>query len=397
MKQILYIHQYFKTPKEAGGTRSYWLAKALIKNGYNVTMLTTSNIIKNNVEKTIIDGINVIYLKVNYSQDMSIYKRLYSFFIFMFKSTYYSFRQKNVDLVFATSTPLSVGFPALIIKKIKKIPYVFEVRDLWPEVPIQMGAIKNKLIKKLLIWSEKLIYKNANHVIALSPGMAKGVLKYESALKVSIIPNMSKIDLFWPREKDFNLVKKLGLNTKSFKLIHFGSLGLANGAFTIIESAKLLKDNNNIEFIFIGSGSTEHELKNLCTKYNLENVHFLGEFPMDKTSEIVNLCDVSIISFRDLPILYTNSPNKLFDSLSAGKPIIVNSAGWTKNLVEKHSCGFYVNPNYPVELVNKLLQLKENTNMMKSMSENGRFLAETVYDKTILCNDFLKVIDNNLA
>lgn len=392
-KNILYIHQYFKTPKEPGGTRSYWLAKALIKEGYNVTMITTSNRIKNNVEKTIIDGINVIYLKVAYGQEMSIIKRLFSFSIFMFKSTYYAFLQKNIDLVFATSTPLSVGFPALVIKKIKKIPYVFEVRDLWPEVPIQMGAIKNKLIKKLLIWFEKLIYKNAKHIITLSPGMAKGVLKYESALKVSMIPNMSKIDSFWPREKDFNLMKRLGLKTKSFKLIHFGSLGIANGAFTIIESAILLKNNDDFEFVFIGGGSTEHELKDMCKKYNLKNVHFLGEFPLDKTSEIVNSCDVSIISFLDLPILSTNSPNKLFDSLSAGKPIIVNSAGWTKDLVEKHSCGFYVKPNYPDELVNKVMQLKENTNMMKIMSENGRLLAETVYDKSILCNEFLIVIN----
>ena len=392
-KSILYIHQYFKSPKEPGGTRSYWLAKALIKEGYNVTMLTTSNTIKNNVEKTIIDGINVIYLKVNYSQEMSILRRLLSFITFMLKSTYYALLQENIDLVFATSTPLSVGFPALIIKKTKKIPYVFEVRDLWPEVPIQMGIIKNKLIKKILIWYEKLIYKNANHIVALSPGMAKGVLKYESTSKVSMIPNMSKIDLFWPRGKDFILMKRLGLNTKSFKIIHFGSLGIANGALAIIESARLLKDNDDFEFVFVGGGSTEYELKDLCKNYNLNNVHFLGAFNLNKTSEIVNLCDISIVSFLDLPILATNSPNKLFDSLSAGKPIIVNSAGWTKDLVEKYSCGFYVNPNDPNELVNKILQLKENANLMKIMSDNGRLLAETVYDKSILCNEFLNVIN----
>lgn len=390
---ILYIHQYFKTPKEPGGTRSYWFARALIKNGYNVTMLTSSNTIKNNVEKTVVDDISVIYLKVDYSQEMSVVKRLYSFLIFMLKSTHYAFLQKNIDLVFATSTPLSVGIPALIMKKIKKIPYVFEVRDLWPEVPIQMGAISNNLVKKLFIWSEKLIYKNAKHVVALSPGMAKGVLKYTSTSKVSMIPNMSKIDLFWPREKNLDLMKRLGLNTNSFKIIHFGSLGIANGALTIIESAKLLKNNDDFEFVFIGGGSTEYELKDLCTKYNLNNVHFLGAFTLDETSEIVNLCEVSIISFLDLPILATNSPNKLFDSLSAGKPIIVNSAGWTKDLVEKYSCGFYVNPNYPDELATKVLQLKENANMMKIMSDNGRLLAETVYDKSILCNEFLNVIN----
>lgn len=393
-KNILYIHQYFKTPKEPGGTRSYWFALALVKEGYNVTMLTTtSSATRNNIERVVIDGINVIYLKVPYEQKMSIFKRFFSFFIFMLKSTYYAFLEKKIDIVFATSTPLSVGFPALLLNKFKKIPYVFEVRDLWPEVPIQMGAINNKIIKSLLILLEKLIYKNAEHIITLSPGMAKGVLKYEFPEKVSMIPNMSKIDLFWPREKNFDLMKKLGLNAKSFKLIHFGSLGIANGASNIVESAKHLKNNDDFEFIFVGGGSTENELKDLCKLFNLENVHFLGEFPLDKTSEIVNFCDVSIISFLDLPILATNSPNKLFDSLSAAKPIIVNSSGWTKDLVEKHSCGFYVNPNDPYELVHRLKEFKDNTSAMKSMSENSRVLAETVYDKSILCNKFLKVIN----
>lgn len=391
-KNILYIHQYFKTPKEPGGTRSYWLAQALITEGYSVTMLTTSNRIQNSIEEVIIDNIKVIYLKVGYSQEMTLFKRFISFSIFMVKSTYHALLLKNVDLIFATSTPLSVGFPALIMKKVKNIPYVFEVRDLWPEVPIQMGAFKSERIKKLLIWFERLIYKNAEHIVALSPGMVEGVLKYETASKVSMIPNMSKIDSYWPREKDFNLMKGLGLSTKSFKSIHFGSIGLANGAFTIIESARLLKNNGDFEFIFIGGGSAEKDLRNLCKKYNLDNVHFLGSYDLDKTSEIVNQCDVSIVSFLDLPILYTNSPNKLFDSLSAGIPIIVNSAGWTKDLVENHSCGFYVNPNHPDELVSKLKELRVNENMRKSMSYNGRLLAETVYDKSILCKEFVKMI-----
>lgn len=391
--KVLYIHQYFFTPNEAGGTRSYWLAKELVNNGHQVTMLTSSFKFQNNIHNTNIDGIDVIYIKENYSQNMSIFSRLKAFLGFMYKASVIAIKLKNIDLVYATSTPLTIGLPALILKKIKKTPYIFEVRDLWPEVPIQMGVIKNNIIKKLLIEFEKLIYRNAKHVITLSPGMAEGVLKYESAQKVSMIPNMSKIDFFWPREKDFDLMKKLDLNPKSFKLIHFGSLGIANGVYTIIESAKLLKNNDNIEFIFIGGGSTEQDLKDLCIKYNLNHVHFLGTFPMDKTSEIVNFCDISIVSFLDLPILYTNSPNKFFDSLSAGKPIIVNSAGWTKDLVEKHSCGFYVNPKNPLELVRKLKELKNDTSTIKSMSENARILAETVYDKSILCNEFSKVIN----
>src|SRR5690606_32310897 len=103
--------------------------------------------------------------------------------------------------------------------------------------------------------------------------------------------------------------------------------------------------------------------------------------------------DVSMISFLDIPILYTNSPNKLFDSLSAGKPIIVNSAGWTKDIAEKYHCGYYVNPNRPEELVEKVLYLKDNPEVVNSMGQNSRKLAETVYDKSILCKKFVEVIE----
>ena len=391
--KILYIHQYFNTPSEAGGTRSYWMAQKLLERGHTITIITSSSHIKKKIDRKNINGINVIYMRVPYSQKKNFISRLQSLFNFMIKSTLYAFKLKNIDLIIATSTPLTVGFPALVLNKLKKIPFVFEVRDLWPEVPIQMGGLKSKFLQKLAILFEKKIYQNSEHIIALSPGMKKGVLKYELNEKVSVIPNMSKISEFWPRKKNIELTKELGLKENSFKVIHFGALGKANGVQTIIESAKLLKDNNNIEFVFIGGGATENKIIKLCKDYGIENVHFLGRFPMIKTSEIVNLCDISMVSFLDLPILYTNSPNKLFDSLSAGKPIIVNSAGWTKELIEKHNCGFYVNPNNPLELVNKINYLIEDKEKFNEMSFNSRKLAEQKYDKSILTEKFANIIE----
>lgn len=392
--KILYIHQYFKTPSEPGGTRSYWIAQALLNKGHDVTMITSASNFKDRVTSIKIDGIDVIYIKEDYSQDMSISRRLKSFFYFMIKSTIIALNQKNVDIVFATSTPLTVGFPALILKWFKKKPFIFEVRDLWPEVPIQMGAMKNKLVKSIAISFEKIIYRNAKHVIALSPGMREGVLKYLNKEKTSMIPNMSKIDQFFPRLKNKEFAEKIGLNNNTFKVVHFGSLGLANGADTIIESAKLLKNDDSIEFVFIGGGSTEYQLKERCKEYELNNVLFLGRFSMKDTSEIVNICDVSIVSFSDIPILYTNSPNKLFDSLSAAKPIIVNSAGWTKELVENENCGFYVDPNKPQQLVEKIRLLQQSPELVTIMGENARILAENVFDKNILCNQVVKVIED---
>jgi len=392
--RILYIHQYFHTPREPGSTRSYWIAQELLKNGHEVTMITINPKATLNREEVIVDGIKVIYLKEAYNQNMSVSARLKAFLGFVWKSIKEVRKQKGIDLVIATSTPLTVGITALFMKWFKKVPYVFEVRDLWPEVPIQMGAFKNPLIKETTRWFEKTIYKHAEHVIALSPGMQEGVVKYIPKEKTSMIPNMAKIDAFWPREKDMELERKLGLSPDSFKVIHFGALGVANGVETIIESAKLLKGDDSFEFLFIGGGSTESSLKKECEKNQLINVKFLGRYPMKDTSEIVNLSDVSIVSFKDLPILYTNSPNKLFDSLSAGKPIIVNSAGWTKDIVEKYSCGIYINPHNPKELVDKIKYLKANPEVVKLMGIKSRKLAETVYDKTLLCKKFSSIINN---
>ena len=394
--KILYLHQYFKTPSEPGGTRSYWIAKELLKNGHEVIMVTAKVLDNKSREEKVIDGIKVVYLNEDYYQKMSVLTRLKAFLKFVWKSTYEANKHKNVDLVIATSTPLTIGISALFLKWFKNTPYIFEVRDLWPEVPIQMGAIKNKLLIKLTRFIEKIIYKNALHVVALSPGMQEGVIKYIPKKKTSMIPNMAKKDEFWPRKKNVQLEESLGLKTSSFKVIHFGALGLANGAYTILESALLLKNDNSVEFLFVGGGSTEEGLVKFCNENNLNNVKFLGSFPMYQLSEIVNLCHVSLISFKDLPILYTNSPNKLFDSLSAGKPIIVNSAGWTKDIAEKYNCGYYVNPKKPKELIDKIKFLQQNPEVVTNMGVNSRKLAEEKYDKSILSKKFVEVV-NGLA
>ena len=390
--KFLYIHQYFITPSEPGGTRSYWVSKKLIEHGHQVVVVTASSSIDTIFESRFIDGIEVNYIKVNYNQSMSIFRRLLSFIRFMLYSTRFALKLKEIDLVLATSTPLTVGFPALVLKVFKGIPFVFEVRDLWPEVPIQMGGLKNPIVREMAIWFERIIYKHAQHIVGLSPGMVDGVTKFQPAHKVSMIPNMAKIDEFWPRERNENLRESLGLRKSSFKVIHFGSLGLANDGMSIIRAAELLATDQSIEFVFIGGGSKEDELKGYCLEKRMKNVFFLGKFSMNKTSEIVNFCDVSMVSFKNIPILFTNSPNKLFDSMSAGKPIIVNSAGWTKDLVQDAKCGFYVNPQNPEELVSTIKKLQKDSELCQEFGKNSRRLAEEKYDKSILCKQYLDLL-----
>lgn len=391
--KILYIHQYFNTPEYGGSTRSYWISQELIKNGHEVVMVTSTRDKAEDGTKKIVDGIEVIYLETPYSQNMGLLGRLKAFMKFMWKSTRVAFKEKNTALVIATSTPLTVGVPALLLKKLKRTPYLFEVRDLWPEVPIQMGALNNYFLRTAALWLEKSIYKNAAHIVALSPGMEAGVLQTGiGANKVTMIPNMSKIDHFYVRPQNLALLDKYHLKKDNFKLVYFGSMGLSNGIDYILDTAKLLKAHTDIDFVFIGYGSMIDALLENCKKEHLGNVHFLGRFGIKETAELVNVCDVSLVTFANIPILYTNSPNKLFDSLSAGKPIIVNSKGWTKAMVETHHCGVYVDPESPEDFADKILELKKDPERLSLMGKNARILAETTYDKSILCAQFADVV-----
>lgn len=367
-----------------------------MKRGHHVTMVTSSKK-SHPAGRENIDGIDVIYVdNPSYNNNMSAAKKVWSFVAFIKNAICAAKKEKDVDIVFATSTPLTIGAIALRLKRCKKWKYVFEVRDLWPEFPIEIGAVKNKFAIKFLRKFEKRIYDKAEYVVALSPGMKEGVMKAGTPEeKVSMIPNMAKPDKFFPHEPNMEVVKQFGIDLSKFNVIHFGSMGRANGLQYIIEAAKCLKEkgDDSVHFIFMGSGATEPVVKKLAEDYGLTNVSFLGSHPMDIVAEVVNLCDASITTFLNLPVLKTNSPNKLFDSLSAGKPIIVNSAGWTKDMVENDDCGFYVDPEKPEELAKKILQYKDDKETLERWSKNARRLSLEVYDKDILAAQVADVIE----
>lgn len=393
---ILYIHQYFLTPQEPGGTRSYWISQELIKRGHNVTMITgTNNAQHKEPKEEMVDGIRVIYLPNQYSNYMGAGKRILSFVKFMFRAIVAGWKQKDVDLVFATSTPLTVGAVAIALKWTKGWKYVFEVRDLWPEGLIQEG-ITNPVVVWALRLLEKMSYHKAEHVIALSPGMRDGVMKVGTKDgECTMVPNMSKPDKFFPREPNIEIVEKFGINLDKFNLIHFGAMGFDNYNEYIVEAAKLAQEQgkDKLNFILLGDGSTVPTIKKMISDYGLKNIQYLGNHKMNVVSDIVNCCSACIVSFRNIPILATNSPNKMFDSLSAGKPIIVNSAGWTKDLVEEENCGCFVDPEKPQDLVDALEDIANSPEKCKTWGENSRRLSVEKFDKSILSAKVADVLD----
>lgn len=394
---IVYIHQYFYFPSEYGATRSYWISKKLIERGHKLTIITSNQSHQQNlIEKKRIENMDMIYIRNPYDNKMNRQQRLSAFIKFMYYSLLQLYKIRQVDLVYATSTPLTVAIPALFKYYIHHIPFIFEVRDLWPEFPIQIGAIKQKFVISLLRKLEKLTYRKSIHIIALSPGMREGVVAAGiNPEKVSVVPNMSKPDIFYPRKKNTVLAETLGIDLKKFNVIHFGAMGVANGLEYIIKSAEIAyeRKQEDIHFIFVGDGFVKDELLLFSRQKQLNNVLFIGKQDTVAMSEIVNLCDVSIVSFMNIPVTKTNSPNKLFDSLSAGKTIIVNSDGWTKKLVEEADCGLYADPQDPQDLLDKIILLKSDRALNKKMSLNARKLAVETFDKEKLTNEVITIIE----
>lgn len=379
---ILYIHQYFKTPSEPGGTRSYWIAKKMIDKGYKVIMLTCTNEKSKKGKIINTDGIKVHYLNIPYDQKMGVISRLHSFIKFMVLSIYYLFKLRlKYDKIYATSTPLTVGIPALFGNFFLNKPYIFEVRDLWPEVPIQMGVIKNPFFIFILKKLERLIYRRAKTIITLSPGMKEGVLNENiCADKVLMIPNMSKPKEFYPRAKNQYYFEEKILSRDKLNIIYFGSIGKTNGLEEVINFFGEIR-KKPLELIIAGSGSEKEKLVELTNFNKYHNIKFLGNYDMSVISELVNCCDISLVSFDNIPILSTNSPNKFFDSLSAGKPIIVNSNGWTKDIVINYKCGYYYergNFESFLKMIDEIMRDKED--FMK-MGEISRNLSLTMFDK----------------
>jgi len=387
--KILYLHQYFKTPEEGGAIRSYHLSQALVKAGHEVELITSHN--KKEYELKIVEGVKIHYLPVYYDNSLGAIARTFAFIKFSIQAYQKATTISEVQLCYATSTPLTVGIIALRLKKKKGIPYFFEVRDLWPEAPIQMGVIKNPIIKKFLHRFEKNIYKSADKIVALSPGIKEGIEKVVDNKQIVVIPNIADCEYFHPLENPIVLKEKFEVKDK-FVVSYMGTLGMANKVEHLLAAAKECKELriNQVSFIVAGKGK---ELESLANKLKLDNLKFVGHLDKNGVKELLNITDAVYISFDSKPVLETTSPNKFFDAIASGKLCIVNSKGWIKELIEKERCGFYSDPNNPAEFFTKLSEFVTNRSKLLEHQQNSRKLAEKAFSKEALLPKFLELFN----
>ena len=388
--RVVYIHQYFRTPEQGGAVRSYHLAKGLVQAGIAVDMITAHD--GDSYDQRWIDGIRVHYLPVAYDQSFGFLERIWAFWSFVAKSKKLLRKLPRPDLLYITSTPLTTGWIGLWAKKKMALPYIFEVRDLWPEAPIQVGAIRNPLLKKWLYALERKIYDQALGLVALSPGIASHLQKTSPDRSVALIANFSDLETFFPKERNQKLAAQLGLSA-GLTIAYTGALGQVNAVEELLDLAKMAQGcGKNWNFLIMGAGSHEKTLKFLASEKQLRNVHFIPFGAKEKVNEVLSVADFAWVSFAHLPVLKTNSPNKFFDALAAGKAILVNHKGWVHELVKTHELGISCLPGKMESAFSKLEELEQNPQQLARMDQNSRKLAETYFSKELAVSRLLEAI-----
>lgn len=389
-----------------GGTRSYEFARYLTGRGHHVTIVTAGGGEdwpgRALTRRRQVEGIDVLEVRAGYADyvrgtKLGYARRIWEFARFAVAATVAVAREPRPDVVYATSPPLTMALPAFVASRRHRAPLVFEVRDLWPEAPIQMGALSNPLAQHAARLVERGAYRAAAHVIALSPGMRAGVVAAgvpES--RTSMISNASDLDLFSPDVDGSAVRERLGLGER-FVCSYFGTMGEGNDLTYVVDAAAALRarGEDGVAFVLHGDGKRREALEELVRARGLEDAVILSRPIGDKASvaELAAASDACMTIYKDVPILYTCSPNKLFDTFAAGRAAIVNTPGWLQELVEDNDAGVYARHGEPADLAEKVAWLRDHPDRVAELGRNARSLAEREFDRSLLAGRVEAVLE----
>lgn len=398
--RIIYLHQYFTTPDMPGGTRSYEMARRLVAAGHEVHMVTTWHSGETDQRtwfETVESGIHVHWLPLPYSNYMSYRKRIMVFLRFAFSSAIKAASLKG-DIVFATSTPLTIALPGLYASMRNRIPMVFEVRDLWPEVPIAMGVIKNPLLIRLARKLEKITYKRSSAIVALAPGMKIAICNQGiDSSKVHVIPNGSDFDIF--SNQDIVPADLPGFENGNIAILYFGAMGVANGVSYIPRLASELRrltGKDVFKFYLLGDGAKRHEAEQLAEKLGVLNssVFFLGRVTKQEVARWLDAADATIMTYDGPAVVFRDSvSNKFFDSLAARKPIIANFAGFSTLSAAEVGAGFIVDRD-PAIAAKSLLELVKEPDLFVKAGNAAFNLAVQRFSRDTLGEQLERILQN---
>ncbi|WP_230279611.1 glycosyltransferase family 4 protein [Croceicoccus sp. Ery15] len=395
---ILYFHQHFSTPSGAAGIRSYQMARRLLHHGHSVTMVCGSYGVgatgldgpfKGGSRRGIVDGIDVIEFDLSYSNHDGFIKRSVTFLQYACGSLRLALTEP-CDVVFATSTPLTAAIPGIIARWLRRKPFVFEVRDLWPELPKAMKVITNPVVLGLMKALERTAYRSAHRCIALAPGIARGIEQSGvPASKIAVIPNGCDIDLLGSGAPAW---RPEGVEENDLLAIFTGTHGVANGLDAVLDAASLLQQRGrtDIKLALVGDGKLKSRLVERSRREGLDNVIFHPPIEKRRLAGLLAGADLGMQVLTNLPAFYYGtSPNKFFDYIAVGLPVLNNYPGWVADLIADNECGFVVRPDEPSAFADALEEAAADREALSRKGDRAGNLAANQFDRTQLADQWV--------
>jgi glycosyltransferase involved in cell wall biosynthesis len=397
---ILLIHQAFAALDEPGGTRHHEFARYLAAHGHRVTViaspvsyLTGGKASPLTINHSSQENNNLTILRAyTYSAlHKSFVHRVLAFVSFMASSFFTGLGVRNVDVVWGTSPPIFQGVTAWALARLKGAKFLFEVRDLWPKFAIAVGVLKSPLLIRMSLWLERFLYRRADRLVVNSPGFISHVTE-RGARTVDLVPNGADPDMFDPSDPGAAF-RTRHLLTDKFVVLYAGAHGLSNDLGVALESARLLADRPTVRFVFVGDGKEKANLEEQAKRLNLPNVLFLPPVPKNEMAAALAGADACLAILKPLEEYKTTYPNKVFDYMAAGRPVVLAIDGVIRAVVEAAGCGLFAQPGDPSALAEAVRALAADKEKSRRMGLAGRAYLEAHFSRKRIAQELVRILE----
>lgn len=406
---ILLVHQYFLGKNDAGGSRWNQFAKYWSQKGHRITVLAgtvhyASGQKEEKYRRRFIvreaesEGIEILRCYVSDQYNKSFLGRFWAYLSFAISSiTAGLFKAASYDIIICTSPPLTVGLTGCVLSRIKNVPLVFEVRDLWPESAIDTGVLTNSLLIRLSYWLERLSYRNASWINALTPAFEKALIEYKGirSERISMIPNAADLDLFRPNLSGTEVRDKYDLHGR-FVVTYVGAHGVANHLIQLLEAAKLLEKNPDIVFMLVGDGMQKPLLQKTAADWNLRNVIFVDPVAKHEIADYLAASDICTAVLKKVDTFKTVYPNKMFDYMAMAKPVILGIDGVARELIENAGAGVYVTPEDAQAFAAAVMRFKTDADLRKDCGASGLKFVSEKFSRHVLADRYIKILQTHV-
>ncbi len=396
---ILLIHQAFAALDEPGGTRHIEMARVLAQKGHQVTIITspvsyltgkTRFARRWKAVEQPFPGVKILRVYTYPALHRSFFHRVLGFFSFMFSSFFVGLAVTRVDVIWGTSPPIFQGWTAWLLARLKGIPFLFEVRDLWPAFAIAVGVLRQKTLITLSHWLESFLYRHADVLVVNSPGFIEHVKK-RGARDVRLVENGVDPAMFLSPHNGIKFRQQHGL-AENCVILYAGAHGISNDLEVVLEAAALTRHEPALKFVFVGDGKEKPRLLQRAAELNLTNVLFLPSVPKTEMAEVIAGADACLAILKPIEMYKTTYPNKVFDYMAAGKPVLLAIDGVIREVVEKADAGIFVDPGNPTSLANAALRIKANPNEARQLGVNGQSYVKENFHRGLLAEKFEAIL-----